>query len=174
MREAFQVLDRDNDGSVNKDDVAEVLTNLGQDSSPSATAQYFPPGAAQTINLPTFLNTISSSMAPLSSSQELLNAFAAFDDDDSGQIDVEELRDALLHTTPEAGEAPLTEREIDEVLSGFTGRRAFGGKSTRTGGLGGGAKKGEVFRYQEFVASIMGGAEGGHAGPSRETVPIKG
>ena len=29
MREAFQVLDRDNDGSVNRDDVADVLSNLG-------------------------------------------------------------------------------------------------------------------------------------------------
>lgn len=30
IREAFQVLDRDNDGLVNKDDVADVLTNLGE------------------------------------------------------------------------------------------------------------------------------------------------
>ena len=30
IREAFQVLDRDNDGLVNKDDVADVLTNLGK------------------------------------------------------------------------------------------------------------------------------------------------
>lgn len=29
MREAFQVLDRDNDGMVNRDDVADVLRNLG-------------------------------------------------------------------------------------------------------------------------------------------------
>jgi hypothetical protein len=29
IREAFQVLDRDNDGLVNKDDVADVLSNLG-------------------------------------------------------------------------------------------------------------------------------------------------
>lgn len=30
IREAFQVLDRDNDGLVNKDDVADVLVNLGK------------------------------------------------------------------------------------------------------------------------------------------------
>lgn len=119
------------------------------------------------------MNTISTSLASLSSSKELQNALAAFDDDDSGQIDVAELRDALLHTSPEAGEAPLTEREIDEVLNGFTGRRAFGGKSTRTNGLSGGPKKGEVFRYQEFLESIMGGPEGGHTGTRRETGPIK-
>lgn len=30
MREAFQVLDRDNDGLVNKDDIADILLNLGR------------------------------------------------------------------------------------------------------------------------------------------------
>lgn len=29
IREAFQVLDRNNDGMVNKDDVADILLNLG-------------------------------------------------------------------------------------------------------------------------------------------------
>lgn len=29
MREAFQVLDRDNDGNVNREDIADVLSNLG-------------------------------------------------------------------------------------------------------------------------------------------------
>ncbi|KAL1970483.1 hypothetical protein VTN77DRAFT_4127 [Rasamsonia byssochlamydoides] len=173
MREAFQVLDGDNDGSINRDDVADVLMNLGQDSSSAATSQYFPAGGAQTMNLPTFLNTLSTLLAPLSSQKELLNAFAAFDDDDSGQIDVAELRDALLHTNPEAGESPLTEKEIDEVLSGFTGRRAFGGKSARTGGLNG-VKRGDVFRYQEFVSSIMGGADNGNGNDNVDKATAKG
>ncbi|KAK1139949.1 hypothetical protein N8T08_011026 [Aspergillus melleus] len=152
IREAFQVLDRDNDGSVDKEDVADVLVNIGQDAS--MTSRFFQPGGPQTINFPTFLNILSSLLAPLSSRQELLNGLAAFDEDDSGQIDVAELRDALLHTAPEAGEAPLTEREINEVLNGFTGRRVFGGKSGPMGG-----KRGEVFRYQEFVDGVMGGTE---------------
>lgn len=133
------------------------MTKLGLNSS--AITQFFPPGAPQTINFPTFLNTLSSLVTPLSSRQELLNALAAFDDDDSGQIDVTELRDALLHTSPDYGEEPLSELEIDEVLNGFTGRRVFGGKSTRAIAAGGAGKRGEVFRYQEFVAGIMGGTE---------------
>ncbi|KAL8842649.1 MAG: hypothetical protein Q9170_000424 [Blastenia crenularia] len=137
MREGFQVLDRDNDGMVNREDVVDMLTNLGQQ---------------QTINMPMFLNTLSTLLAPFSSQQELVNAFAAFDEDDSGQIDVKELRDALLHTSPEQGERALTEREIDQVVSGFTGRRAFGKGIGQTG-------RGEVFRYSEFVASVMGGGE---------------
>lgn len=112
-------------------------------------------------------------MAQLSPLQDLLNALAAFDDDDSGQIDVAELRDALLHTAPDDGEAPLTEREIDEVLSGFTGRRTFGGKGAVSSGLGGGAKRGEVFRYHEFVNTIMGTAAGGSNGARRDTNAVK-
>ncbi|PYH65506.1 putative calmodulin [Aspergillus vadensis CBS 113365] len=156
IREAFQVLDRDNDGLVDKDDVADVLTNVGQD--PTAISKFFPLGGPQTMNFPTFLNTLSQLLAPLSSRQELLNALAAFDEDDSGQIDVDELRDALLHTASEDGDHPLSDREINEVLSGFTGRRAFGGKGARATG---GGKRGEVFRYQDFVSGIMGGTENG-------------
>ncbi|KAL1956854.1 hypothetical protein VTO42DRAFT_6702 [Malbranchea cinnamomea] len=154
LREAFQVLDRDNDGLVNKDDVADILLNLGQDSSPSALAAYFPPDGPQTINLPTFLNKVAFLLSPLSSSQELLNAFAAFDEDDSGQIDLNVLRDALLHTSPDSNESPLTEREIDEAFSGFTGRRAFGGRGAKSGAA---RNRGDVFRYQEFVNTITGG-----------------
>lgn len=29
MREGFQILDRDNDGTVNREDVVDMLTNLG-------------------------------------------------------------------------------------------------------------------------------------------------
>ena len=34
MREGFQILDRDNDGLVNRDDVVDMLTNLGKPQRP--------------------------------------------------------------------------------------------------------------------------------------------
>ncbi|WEW58765.1 hypothetical protein PRK78_004233 [Emydomyces testavorans] len=160
MREAFQALDRDNDGQVNKEDVADILNSLGRDSSASSTAAFFPRGAPQTVNLPTYLNTIASLLSPLSDPQELLNAFAAFDEDDSGQVDLAELRDALLHTLPDGDERRLSEREIDEVVSGFTGKRAFGTKGAKTTSLNASRSRTEVFRYQEFVANITGPGQG--------------
>ncbi|KAJ1305074.1 hypothetical protein OPQ81_000114 [Rhizoctonia solani] len=96
---------------------------------------------------------------PYLPSSELLSAFSAFDNDDSGQVDLTELRDALLHTAPEPGERALTAAEIDQVMSGFSGKRAFGGKG-KGAGAGGFGKRGEVFRYQEFVTSIAGGGNG--------------
>ena len=161
---------------MNRDDVVDMLTNLGtwgptrrnghdpdsplthragQDASTAATSRFFPPGAPQTLPLPTFLATLSSLLAPLSSRKELTNAFAAFDDHDSGEIDVGELMDALLHTAPDPGERGVNAREVEEVLGGFVGRRAFG-KEMKGGGGGG---RGEVFRYREWVGGLMGGED---------------
>ncbi|KAF2271024.1 EF-hand [Lojkania enalia] len=152
MRESFSVLDRDNDGNVNSADVADMFSQLGLAGTPSTLATYFP-GGAHTMNLATYLNALSDLLSGLSHPNELSAAFEAFDDEDDGQIDLAELKDALLHTAPEPGERKLTEREIDMVVEGFSGRRAFG-----KGGKGLG--RGEVFRYQEFVASITGGGNG--------------
>ncbi|KFA79604.1 hypothetical protein S40288_01080 [Stachybotrys chartarum IBT 40288] len=163
LRDGFQILDRDCDGVVNREDVADMLNQLGLPSGPSDVAPFFPPSAPQTIALAAFLNSMAEALAALSPGAELLSAFSAFDDDDSGQIDLAQLRDALLLTTPEPGERALTAAEVDKVLDGFTGRRAF----NRNMSAQLGTKRGEVFKYQEFVASIMG-SNGGSEGPSQE------
>lgn len=114
--------------------------------------------------LAAFLNSLAAILAALSPSNELLSAFSAFDDDDSGQIDWAELRDALLNTAPEPGERQLTAAEVDRVVNGFTGRRAF----NRNMNAQLSSKRGDVFKYNDFVNSIMG-ANGGSENPSRET-----
>ncbi|KAK4151773.1 hypothetical protein C8A00DRAFT_16870, partial [Chaetomidium leptoderma] len=155
MREAFQILDRDSDGIVIREDVVDMLTQLGLPSNASDVSQFFPPSAPQTTTMAMFLNSIAASLSELSPSSELLSAFSAFDDDDSGQIDVAELRDALLHTAPEPGLQPLTALDVEKVIAGFTGRRAFS-KNTAAG-LG---KRGDVFRYHDFVNTVVGGNGG--------------
>lgn len=77
-----------------------------------------------------------------------------------------ELKDALLHTAPEPGGenvVVLDEREVDEVLGGFVGKRAFGAKREMRGGAGsrGSGGRGEVFRYREWVGGLTGGGGGG-------------
>ncbi|KAK3900909.1 hypothetical protein C8A05DRAFT_45339 [Staphylotrichum tortipilum] len=153
MREAFQILDRDSDGVVNREDVADMLNQLGLPSHPSSLNPFFPPSSPQSMTMPLFLSSLAASLASLSSSSELLSAFSAFDDDDSGQVDVAELRDALLHTAPEPGLPHLTAGDVEKVLAGFTGRRAFSKASAVAAGAG---KRGEVFRYQEFVGTVTG------------------
>ncbi|GAP87756.1 putative myosin regulatory light chain 1 [Rosellinia necatrix] len=158
LRDGFQIMDRDSDGVVNREDVVDMLAQLGLPTNPTDVSQFFPPGGPQTLTLAAFLNSIATSLAALSPASELLSAFSAFDDDDSGQVDLAELREALLRTAPEPGERAPTPAEVDRIVAGFSGRRAFS-KSTMGGGAGGslgGPRRGEVFRYQEFVHSIMG------------------
>ncbi|RFU76332.1 hypothetical protein TARUN_5920 [Trichoderma arundinaceum] len=160
LRDGFQILDRDCDGVVNREDVADMLGQLGLPSGSSDIGRFFPPSKPQTITLAAFLNSLAESLALLSPNTELLSAFSAFDEDDSGQIDWAELRDALLNTPPEAGQSALSAAEVDKVVEGFTGRRAF----NRNMNAHLSARRGEVFKYQEFVHSIMGsngGSEGG-------------
>ncbi|KAK5989911.1 Myosin regulatory light chain 1 [Cladobotryum mycophilum] len=172
LRDGFQILDRDCDGIVNREDVADMLNQLGLPSGPLEVGQFFPPSKPQTISLAAFLNSLAESLAILSPSSELMSAFSAFDDDDSGQVDWAELKDALLHTPPEAGQPTLSAAQVDKVVEGFTGRRAF----NRNMNAHLAAKRGEVFKYQEFVNSIMGangGSEGLHIKAPRitNTVP---
>ncbi|KAK7924008.1 hypothetical protein PG985_006062 [Apiospora marii] len=152
LRDGFQILDRDSDGVVNREDVVDMLNQLGLSSSSSDISQYFPPGGPQTMTLAAFLNSLATGLSSMSPSAELMSAFSAFDEDDSGQVDLAELRDALLNTAPEPGERALSAAEVDKIMAGFSGRRAF--SKTMVGGLG---KRGEVFKYQEFVNSIVGG-----------------
>lgn len=77
-------------------------------------------------------------------------------------MDWAELKEALLKTPPEAGERPLTAAEVDMVVAGFTGRRAF----NRNMSAQLSAKRGDVFKYQEFVNSIAG--QGGSDGAPQE------
>jgi Ca2+-binding EF-hand superfamily protein len=169
MREAFSVLDHNNTGTISQADVNETLSSLGISDS----SQFFPSGSPQQLSLPQFLNQLANTLVELSPPQELLNAFSAFDDDDSGQVDVAELKEALLTTAPNAGDRPLTERDVEAILGineGFTGRRVFAKNAVGIAGVKGlagsvgGKKTGDAFRYQDFVGSLTSG--GSSQGPS--------
>lgn len=146
MRESFAVLDRDNDGAVTKDDVAEILNQLGLDDSAQSLAPYFPHSGS--TNLSSYLNTLAAPLGDLSRPEELREAFAAFDVDDSGQVEVGELREALS-SGPLDGGSRMSEREVDKVMEGFSSRRAFG--------KGNAGDRGDVFRYNDFMAEVQGG-----------------
>lgn len=158
MRESFEVLDSNNTGTVKSAAVSEMLSQLGLDNSTKALKDFFPPNGPAQLNLARYLEVLSGPLSELSQPDELGAAFEAFDVDDSGQIDVGVLRDALLQTIPEPGEdsVRLSERDIDGILSEFTSRRAFGTK-----GLNSGKFKGEVFRYRDFMAGVSGTAAHG-------------
>ena len=171
MRESFSVLDSNSTGSINSASVFETMQSLGlQERNMS---QFFPAGQPQQLSLPQYLNQLANILVQLSPQQELLNALAAFDDDDSGQVDVAELREALLNTVPDPGERVLTERDIEKAMEGFTGRRILGKHAVGIAGVrsldGRSSKKnGDVFRYQDFVGNLTGGS-----GPGQHQVSAR-
>jgi len=165
MRESFEVLDNSNTGAITSASVADMLQQMGMDSSPKAVAAFFPPNTPSSISLGRFLDLLSAPLAEISEPSELAAAFAAFDVDDSGQIDKHELKDALLNTAPEPGaeDFRLSDQEVDAIMSQFSSRRAFGAKGVFGKELAGGnQKRGEVFRYRDFISNISGngGVEG--------------
>ena len=75
-----------------------------------------------------------------------MEAFGAFDEKDCGEIDVEALQDALLHT---GGEGAMSAEEVDRVFDGFAGRKTF-----RKGNVPG--DRGDVFRYRQWADEVLG------------------
>ncbi|KAK4574329.1 hypothetical protein LTR86_002091 [Recurvomyces mirabilis] len=169
MRESFEVLDSSNSGTVNAVAVATMLEQMGMDNNPSTLRDFFPSNAPAQLNLARYLDILSSPLGQLSHNDELIAAFEAFDVDDSGQIDVMELRNALVDTAPEPGEEDyrVSEREVDSILGEFASRRHFGAK-----GLTVAKGKGEVFRYREFMGSLGGGPAGGEGNVGMEGVTV--
>lgn len=158
LRSSFEILDASATGSITPATLPTTLEQIGLPAPPpSQLPAYFPPPHSTSLNLATYLDTLSSPLTQLSAPEELLAAFAAFDTDDSGQIDARELREALLKTAPEPGEEDyrIGEREVEAVLGEFVGRRAFGAK-----GLNANKGKGDVFRYRDFMANLTGAGAG--------------
>ncbi|KAF2717631.1 EF-hand [Polychaeton citri CBS 116435] len=182
MRESFEVLDSNNSGQISSASLLPLLEQLSLPTDAAHLSAFFPPHAShsvQPLNLARYLDLLSGPLANLSRPEELEAAFSAFDKDDSGQIDVDELREAMMRTAPEPGEEDwrLGGAEVETVMREFTGRRVWGGRRGFGGGMGkgsGGGSGGEVFRYRDFMASVSGGgamdqaqgqsaAVGGHA-----------
>jgi Ca2+-binding EF-hand superfamily protein len=119
-----------------------MLSSLGLDTSHSTISHYLPNGP---LNLAAYLTTLSSALSEFSPPEELLAAFAAFDEHDDGCVDVDELSTALMGIGDR-----MSSRDVDRALDGFTRRRGLNG----SGGRGG-----EVFRYHEFM-NVVGGGKG--------------
>ncbi|KAI5452596.1 hypothetical protein NCC49_000757 [Naganishia albida] len=92
FREAFTLIDTDGDGKISEDDLIATFGNLGQVPNrqllDSLLAQ--PGGSStRTINFTQFLTLFGQHLLALADSeQEILDAFACFDEHDEGVVDV--------------------------------------------------------------------------------------
>ncbi|BGP23665.1 myosin regulatory light chain 9 [Rhodotorula toruloides] len=124
FREAFSLIDQDNDGIISEADLRGLLASLGQQPShellhsllhaqplSSSSSQPSSPASPLPINFTTFVTLLASHLSPLSPEQEMLEAFACFDERNEGFVRGGEVREWLGGTGNR-----MTEAEIDRLL----------------------------------------------------------
>ncbi|KAG0144575.1 hypothetical protein CROQUDRAFT_47070 [Cronartium quercuum f. sp. fusiforme G11] len=125
FKEAFSMIDQDSDGWITEADLKIMLTSLGQAPTPKllsallssrpgsfAPAQVDSPDYHQGLNFTTFLTLMSEKLLELDSEEELMEAFACFDESDNGIVDGKEIREWLASHGDR-----MSQVEIDKLLS---------------------------------------------------------
>jgi Ca2+-binding EF-hand superfamily protein len=102
FKEAFSMIDHDNDGFIDKEDLKDMLASLGiilvyKGQNPSD--EYIDDMISEapgSINFTMFLTLFGEKMTGTDPEHEILQAFEAFDPKKTGLINAEVLRDAMV------------------------------------------------------------------------------
>ena len=114
FKEAFQIFDKDGDGSITTKELGTVMRSLGQNPSGDEIRQMLSDvdeDKSETIDCKEFLGLMAKKMKENDSEDELIEAFKVFDRDGNGKISAHELR----YVTLSSGE-DLTEQDIQEMV----------------------------------------------------------
>ncbi|KAM0788948.1 hypothetical protein ACM66B_003023 [Microbotryomycetes sp. NB124-2] len=123
FKEAFNFFDQDGDGWITRSDLKSLLTSLGENPSPeriSALLAARPTtgdrslfqSADERLNFTMFVTMMSEHLSTMDPEQELLEAFATFDEGNRGLIRPADLRKCLMTE----GNC-MTEDEVNRLLS---------------------------------------------------------
>lgn len=110
FKEAFNMIDQNSDGFVDKEDLHDMLASLGKDPTDEYLEEMvkMSPGP---INFTMFLTLFGEKLNGTDPEDVINNAFACFDDDGNGKVHEDALKEAL--TT--MGDR-FTEDQVDDVL----------------------------------------------------------
>ena len=114
FKKAFNLFDKDGDGSISIKELGEVLHSLGQKSTKSELKNMLKEVDADgngEIDFPEFLIMMSKHIEDTNGEETLRDAFRLFDKDGNGYISAAELRNVMTNL----GEK-LTDDEIDEMV----------------------------------------------------------
>ncbi|OZJ05467.1 hypothetical protein BZG36_01607 [Bifiguratus adelaidae] len=113
FKEAFSMMDTDEDGFLEAEDLTAVLCQLGQNPSADYVANMIneAPGS---INFTMFLTLMGEKLSGTDPEHDIIQAFECFDDDRKGLINAEDLREYM--TT--MGDR-FTDEEVDLMFKGM-------------------------------------------------------
>jgi len=129
---AFSIIDHDQDGFIDPSDLKDVLASLGQFPS-DAHIEAMVSEAPGAINFTMFLTLFGEKMSGTDPESDILGAFECFDEDGSGWIQVDTMREFLTS---------MGDRFSDEEVDILFKSRAV---------------KGEMFNYREFCKILKHG-----------------
>lgn len=110
FKEAFNVIDSDRNGIIDVDDLRELLNSLGKTPSDNQLEGMLSNAPGQ-MNFTMFLTMFGERLQGTDPETVILNAFACFDEDATGCIPEERLRDLLVTMGDR-----FTEEQVDEIF----------------------------------------------------------
>jgi len=110
FKEAFNMIDQNHDGFLCRQDLLEMFQSLGKDVSDKFIDDMLAEAQGQ-INFTMFLTLFGDKLAGTDPEDVIKNAFQCFDEDNSGSISEERLRE-LLTTMGDR----YTEEQVDELF----------------------------------------------------------
>jgi len=118
FKEAFQIFDKDGDGSITTKELGTVMRSLGQIPSEETLTQMIQEvdqDGSGTIDFKEFLGLMEKKLRENDTEDELIEAFKVFDRDGNGYISAHELKFVMTS----AGEK-IMEQQIDELIREVT------------------------------------------------------
>lgn len=112
--QAFQLFDKDGDGSITTTELGTVMRSLGQSPTEEDLRQMINEVDADgsgTIDFAEFLTLMARKIKTKDSEAEIVEAFKVFDKDGSGKISADELRQ-VMHNLGEK----LSDKEVEEMI----------------------------------------------------------
>lgn len=112
--QAFQLFDKDGDGSITTTELGTVMRSLGQSPTEDDLRQMINEVDADgsgTIDFAEFLTLMARKIKTKDSEAEIVEAFKVFDKDGSGKISADELRQ-VMHNLGEK----LSDQEVEEMI----------------------------------------------------------
>lgn len=109
FKEAFNMIDENKDGFIDKEDLHDILASLGKDPSDTYLESMMKE-APGPINFTMFLTLFGEKLNGTDPEDVIFNAFSCFDEEQTGKIQEDYLRE-LLTTMGDR----FTDEEVDEI-----------------------------------------------------------